>query len=204
MRDPGHDDGRPSPRRGGRPPDERRRAAILAAAGDLMFEGGLAAATMEGIAARAGVSKQTIYNRWPSRGAVALEGFMVRVDPSDQVPPDATAAEALRILVRALVRLFSSGPAGPLMRSLIADAQTSPEIADALRSQWLDPRRDAVVGILERGRDSGELRADLDIATAIDHAFAPVYYRLLMGHGPLDEDSALASVDQLLHGITRE
>ena len=169
-----------------------------------MFEGGLAAATMEAIAARAGVSKQTIYNRWPSRGAVALEGFMVRADPLGQVPADATAAEALHILARALVRLFASHPAGPLMRSLIADAQTSPEIAEALRSQWLDPRRESVVDILRRGIERGELRPDLDIPAALDHAFAPVYYRLLLGHEPLDDDAAARSIEMLLHGISRE
>jgi len=190
-------------RRRGRPRDEARRAAVLDAAADLMLEGGLAAATMEAIAGRAGVSKQTIYKWWPSRGAVALEGLMVRSDPAGALPEGASAAESLRVLAVALVRLVGSTPAGPLLRSLIADAQSQPEVAAALREQWLGPRRRAAAEILRAGVERGELRPDLDVAAAVDHAFGPVYYRLLLGHEALTEEFALASVDQLLRGITR-
>ncbi|MHA3700811.1 TetR-like C-terminal domain-containing protein [Jatrophihabitans sp. YIM 134969] len=186
--------------RGGRPRDETRRTAILTAAGELMLEGGLAAATMEAIAARAGVSKQTIYNWWPSRGAVALEGFMLRADPWGRVPDDVSAADGLRILAVELVRLFRS-PAGALMRSLIVEAQSQPEVADALRDQWLAPRRAATVALVERGITSGEFRADTDVAIAMDHVFAPIYYRLLLGHGPLTERFARDAVDQVLAGL---
>ena len=203
MGDPRAADGDPAVRRRGRPRDHVRHAAVLQAAGELMIEGGLAAATMEAIAARAGVSKQTIYNWWPSRGAVALEGLMVRADPLQEVPEGATAREALGVLAVALVRLFASTPAGPLMRSLVADAQTQPEIADALRDQWLAPRRDAVVRILDRGIERGELRPGLDAAAVIDHALGSLYYRLLLGHEPLTEASALRSVDQVWEGIER-
>jgi AcrR family transcriptional regulator len=209
----GEDDGRvPLPpqvdgsdrRRGGRPRDEARRAAILTAAGDLMLEGGLGAATMEAIAARAGVSKQTIYNWWPSRGAVAMEGFMLRADPLGQVPDGVPAAEALRILAVELVRLLSS-PAGALMRSLVAEAQSQTEVADALRDQWLTPRRAAVVEIVEAGIAAGEFDPDTDVDVAMDHVFAPLYYRLLLGHRPLTEEFARRSVAQLVDGIrTRE
>lgn len=189
-------------RRGGRPRDEARRTAILTAAGDLMLEGGLSAATMEAIAARAGVSKQTIYNWWPSRGAVAMEGFMLRADPLGQVPDGVSASEALRVLAVELVRLFRS-PAGALMRSLVAEAQSQPELADALRDQWLTPRRVSVAAIVEAGIAAGEFVVDADVDLAMDHVFAPIYYRLLLGHRPLTERFAVASVDQLLAGIRR-
>jgi AcrR family transcriptional regulator len=70
----------------GRPRSEARRAAILSAAGDLMMKGGLRAATMEAIAARAGVAKATVYKWWPSRGAVALEGFMLPAAVQPRAP----------------------------------------------------------------------------------------------------------------------
>ncbi len=165
-----------------------------------MLEGGLSAATMEAIAGRAGVSKQTIYNWWPSRGAVAMEGFMLRADPLGQVPAGVPAGEALRVLAVELVRLFTS-PAGALMRSLVAEAQSQPELADALRDQWLSPRRTSVVAIVEAGIAAGEFAADTDVDVAMDHVFAPIYYRLLMGHRPLTEQFAIDSVDQLVAGI---
>jgi AcrR family transcriptional regulator len=194
-RRPGH------PVRTGRPRSAQRKAAILAAAGDLMMEGGLKAATMEAIAARAGVGKATVYKWWPSRGAVALEGFMLRAADSWTLPEGVPAAEALRVLAVAAVRLFTRSPAGPLMRALVADAQSDPEIAQALREQWFAPRRAVAAEVVREGMRTGELRADLDLAATLDLVFAPVYYRLLFSHEPLDEEFAVRTVDQVLAGL---
>ncbi|BBA98032.1 putative TetR family transcriptional regulator [Actinacidiphila reveromycinica] len=185
----------------GRPRSEKRKAAILAAAGDLMMEGGLKAATMEAIAARAGVGKATVYKWWPSRGAVALEGFMLRAADSWTLPENAPAEESLRVIAVAAVRLFTRSPAGPLMRALAADAQSDPEIAQALREQWLSPRRAVTAEVLREGMRRGELRADLDIPATIDLIFGPVYFRLLFGHEPLDEAFAERTVRQAMAGI---
>ncbi|WP_187284462.1 TetR/AcrR family transcriptional regulator [Streptomyces sp. uw30] len=190
-----------TPVRPGRPRSEKRRAAILAAAGDLMIEGGLRAATMEAIASRAGVGKATVYKWWPSRGAVALEGFMLRAASSWSLPEGASAPEALRILAVAAVHLFTRSPAGPLMRALAADAQSDPEIAQALREQWFGPRRAVAAEIIREGIERGELRANLDLAATLDLVFAPVYYRLLFSHEPLDEAFAEHCIDQVLTGI---
>jgi AcrR family transcriptional regulator len=179
------------------------RDKVLAAAGQLMLEGGLAAATMEAIAARAGVSKRTLYKYWPSRGAVALEGFMRSADPWSSLPGNATAAESLEALVVAAARLFSETPAGPLMRSLVADAQSQDEVATALREQWLQPRRAAAGDLIRKAVDDGEFRADLDVEVVLDLLFGPVYYRLLLGHETLDPRFAVASVRQLVAGLSR-
>jgi AcrR family transcriptional regulator len=190
-----------TPARPGRPRSESRRTAILTAAGELMLEGGLSAATMEAIAARAGVGKATIYKWWPSRGAVALEGFMISAADSWSLPEGAAAAEALGVLARSAVRLFVGTPAGQLMRSLAADAQSQPEIALALREQWFRPRRAVVVEIIRKGIETGELRADLDPGATVDLIFAPIYYRLLFSHEPLDEEFAAHVIEHVLHGI---
>lgn len=185
-----------------RPPrTEQVRDKVLAAAGELMLEGGLAAATMEAIATRAGVSKRTLYKYWPSRGAVALEGFMRSAAASWSLPEDGTAAESLEALVAAAADLFSRPPAGPLMRSLIADAQSQDEIALALRDQWLRPRRAVAADLIAKAAADGELRSDLDVEVVLDLLFAPVYYRLLLGHENLDPRFAVASVRLLLDGL---
>lgn len=177
------------------------RDAVLTAAGELMLEGGLGAATMEAIAARAGVSKRTLYKYWPSRGAVALEGFMRNAASSWSLPDGADVAEALTVLVVAATRLFGQSPAGPLMRSLIADAQSQDEIAEAIRDQWLRPRRAVAADLIRRGVVDGEFRADIDVEVALDLLFAPVYYRLLLGHEPMTEEFATRSVDHLIAGL---
>jgi AcrR family transcriptional regulator len=182
---------------------EQVRDKVLEAAGQLMLEGGLAAATMEAIAARAGVSKRTLYKYWPSRGAVALEGFMRSAAASWSFPADATAAESLEMLVVTAVRLFTETPAGPLMRSLVADAQSQDEIAAALREQWLGPRRAVAAGLIRQGAADGEFRPGLDVEVVLDLLFAPVYYRLLLGHEDLDTQFAVSSVRHLLAGLSR-
>ncbi|SDO66215.1 DNA-binding transcriptional regulator, AcrR family [Nakamurella panacisegetis] len=188
--------------RPGRPRSQERRSSILAAAGELMLEGGLPAATMEAIAARAGVSKATIYKWWPSRGAVALEGFMVAVADTWSLSTELSTRDALYGLVQRAVQLFSQGPAGPLMRALAAEAQSQPDIAQALREHWFGPRRALAAVTIRRGIDRGELRADLDVPMALDGLFAPIYYRLLFSHEPLDDDFARQLVQQLLAGIS--
>jgi AcrR family transcriptional regulator len=166
-----------------------------------MLEGGLKAATIEAIAARAGVGKATIYKWWPSRGAVALEGFMRKAADSWSLPQDATAPEALKILAVAAVRLFSDSPAGTLMRALTADAQADPDLARALREQWFGPRRAVAATIIHKGIRDGQLRSDLDVEVTLDLVFAPVYYRLVYGHEQLSEAFAEQAVDQVIHGI---
>ena len=180
---------------------EQLRDAVLSAAGELMLEGGLAAATMEAIAARAGVSKRTLYKYWPSRGAVALEGFMRNAASSWSLPDDASAVEALTVLVVSAARLFAATPAGPLMRSLIADAQAQNEIATAIREQWLRPHRAVAADLIRRGVAEGEFRADLDVEVALDLLFAPVYYRLLLGHEPMTDAFATATVEYVVTGL---
>lgn len=188
------------PRRG-RPRSEASRQAVLAAAGDLMLEGGLAAATMDAIAARAGVSKATIYKWWRSRGAVALEGFLTKVATAVSVPEGASLEEALRTQVGTLVGVFRTTAAGSLMRALAGEAVSNPDIGRALREQWFAPRRAVIAELLRGGVERGELRADLDVAAAVDQLFAPVYQRLIFGHEPLDTDLAGTLVAQAVNGF---
>jgi len=196
--------GQPGRRPRGRPRSERARQAILAAAGDLMLSGGLGAATMEAIAARAGVGKATIYKWWPSRGAVALDGFLDKVAGTLAIPENLTTPEALTWQLDALVTLFRDTTAGPLMRALVAAAQSDPDIARSLRERWLAPRRAVSMEILRSGVARGELRPGLDYEAVLDALFAPVYQRLFFGHADLSPDLATTLVRQTMAGITAD
>jgi AcrR family transcriptional regulator len=166
-----------------------------------MLEGGLGAATIDAIAIRAGVGKATIYKWWPSRAAVALEGLMLVASDSWNVTEGATPMEALSEHMRAVTRLFTETPAGALMRSLAADAQSDPAIAEAVREQWLEPRRAVSRAILREGMSSGELRDDLDLEATLDIIYAPLYYRLLLGHAPLEERAIEPLIDMVRRAI---
>lgn len=188
----------------GRPRSEHSRRAIIDAAGELMLEGGLSAASMEAIAARAGVSKATIYKWWPSRGAVALDGFLDRVQHSIAIPEGAGTVEALEFQVNELVKLYRDTGSGAIMRVIASQVESDPELARAFRERWLAPRRAVAVEVLRGGIDRGDIRADIDIDVAMDQLWAPLYYRLIFGHAPLGPDLAHVLVAQLLRGIGRD
>jgi AcrR family transcriptional regulator len=167
-----------------------------------MLSGGLAAATMDAIAAKAGVGKATIYKWWPSRGAVALEGFLDAVSGTLAIPEGLSTEAALIWQVGALVTLFRDTTAGPLMQALVAAAQSDPDIARSLRERWLAPRRAVALEVLHSGVERGEIRADTDFEAVLDELYAPVYHRLFFAHGPLSDDLAPTIVRQLLSGIS--
>jgi AcrR family transcriptional regulator len=190
----------PAPGRPGRPRSERARLAILEAAADLLIEGGFGAATMEAIAARAGVSKVTIYKWWPTRGAVAVDAYFHRSAQTNFIADTGDLAGDLTSQIRKVIEAFR-GPAGVALAELIGQAQTDPNLAGSLRSGWLRPRRDATAALLHRAIDRGELRPDTDIPALMDQLFAPVYFRLIMRHEPLDDEIAATLVRTVLDGV---
>jgi hypothetical protein len=132
---------------------------------------------------------------------VALEGFLEQVRDSIEIPEGLSAHDALHFQVRGLVRVFRDPTCGPLMRALVAQAQSDPEVARALRERWLAPRRAIAAEAVRLGVERGEIRSDVDVAAAADQLFAPVYYRLIFGHDPLTESFAERLVDQLMTGL---
>jgi AcrR family transcriptional regulator len=156
--------------------------------------------TVEAIAERAGVSKATVYRWWPNRAAVVMDGFLSIVSSQVPFPHTGRAREDIRIHMRRLAEAFS-GKIGSTVAALIAEGQSDPELAEALRSRWLSVRREEARDILELGIERGELRDDIDPEVAVDVLYGPIYYRLLVGHAPLDNDFADALADHVFAGL---
>lgn len=178
----------------GRPRSERARTAILEAAGELMLEGGLAAATIQAIATRAGVSRATVYKWWSSPGEVALDGLLEQVRASIQAPIGSTTAEALEYQLRALIGLVRDTECGPILRAVAIEADSDPEMARALRERWIDPRRAVTLEILREAVERGEIRGDVDPHTILDMLFGPIYYRMMFSRAPLPDSLATEMV----------
>jgi AcrR family transcriptional regulator len=189
-----------APPRAGRPRSERARVAILEAAADLLSEGGLAATTIEAIAARAGVSKVTIYKWWPTRGAVAIDAYFHRNKETIAFEDTGDLARDLTAQIATTIEAFR-GRAGEVMAELIGQAQCDPNLAAVLRSRWLEPRREATTAVLRRSIERGEIRADVDMPVLMDQLYAPLYYRLTMQHEPLDRGLAEVLVRTALDGV---
>ena len=188
-------------RRPGRPRSERARTAILDAAAELLFSSGYGALTVAAVAERAGVGKATIYKWWPSKAAVAVDAFLWSVQP--HVPSDDVGDVRRELADPALaqLRLFRDTPIGAALASFVAAAQSDPVVGMALRERWLGPRRREAVQAVERAKERGEIRADVDGELVLDMIFGPIYYRLLAGHQPLPDELVERLVHAVLHGV---
>ena len=185
--------------RPGRPRSEKTRVAILEAAADIMLESGFAATTIESIAARAGVSKVTIYKWWSSRGAVAIDAYFHRYSETIAFSDSGDVATDLTTQILLVVRAFR-GRAGEVMAELLGHAQGDPMLAEMWRERWLQPRRDATTVVLRRAIERGQLRSDVSLAVLMDELYGPVYYRLLARHEPMSDGFARELVANTLRG----
>jgi AcrR family transcriptional regulator len=176
----------------------RARAAILEAADDLLVEKGFGATTIEGIAARSGVAKQTIYRWWSSKVDLLLDCLID--DAGEDLPPFDTGSSA-EDLRRELLCFagFLDQPAGQVLRALIGEAQHDPAVAQQLRTRYLKPRRELDRVILQRGIARGELDAVLDADDALDALYGPVIYRVIVTGRPVDERFVANLVESVLH-----
>jgi AcrR family transcriptional regulator len=185
----------------GRPRSAEADRAILDAAGSLLAERGLNGMSIEEVAARAGVGKATIYRRWPSKGLLALDAFMIMFR-SLQPPVDTGSLRGdLLSALRAWVRAVTNTPAGRLLASLIAEAQHDPELHAAWRSRVLEPLRAQHRVVLERAVARGEVSPAVDQDVVLDLFFGAAQHRLLLGHLELTESFVESVVDVLLSGI---
>ena len=173
-------------RAAGRPRSEGCRHKVLTAADALLARDGFQRMSIDGIAQLAGVSKATIYRWWPSKAAIVMEAMLATIDAETYVPTSPYPEEDLIARVRRLIALFR-GPKARVLASLIAEAQFSPEVAEAYRTHLLGPRRVAMHAAIQRAVDAGLLRKDFDMDLAIDMIYGPVYQRLLLRHAPLDD-----------------
>lgn len=183
----------------GRRSGPRSEPAILAAAYELLVEHGLEATTVEAISQRAGVSKVTVYKWWPNRAAVIMSAFLHR--STDLLPyPDNLDPDHVRARLLQMANEFR-GPTGAVIAALIAEAQTDPEIAEAFRTDYVLARRDHGLAIVREAMQAGRIR-DGDPHVVLDLLYAPLYFRLLVGHQPLSEVAVRQHVDLVLQALT--
>ena len=187
--------------RGGRPRNEEATAAILSASLDLMEEVGLKAVTMEGIAARAGVTKTTIYRRWPNAYSIVLDAFLQEIVPTLEFEPQASLRETVRADMKALAASFRGRP-GRIFAPLLGVAQFNAEVRDALWERYIGPRRVQAHAALGDKRYRSELRAELDADAVIDALYGSLVYKLLVPHGEISDEYVDALVECVFGGIS--
>ena len=174
--------------------------AILGATLALLREVGYDALTIEGVAARAEVGKKTIYRHWSSREALIADAVK-RIVNEIRIPDTGSTKGDLLALMRDAVRVYRDPDNARLMPGLVAAMARSEHIADIVRTGFLAERRRAIAQVLDRAVARGDFRATIDRELALDVLGGPLFYRLLITGGPIDERLARGVVDLMLHGF---
>lgn len=193
----------PAPAKASRRSESSRRA-ILTAAFDLVQEVGYARLSIEGIASRAGVGKQTIYRWWPSKGAVLFDAFLMLSEGEDGDPtlPDTGDLQAdLTLVLRATVDELNDPRYDGPMRALTLEIAADPALAASYAERLSGPMTALKKDRLRSAQRAGELADDLDLDVVVDMIWAPLFSRWLQRSGPLTHAYADRLVATALDGL---
>ncbi|WP_338898634.1 TetR/AcrR family transcriptional regulator [Streptomyces sp. TG1A-60] len=193
---------------------EKSRRAIYDAALTLVGEAGYQRTTIEGIAARAGVGKQTIYRWWSSKGEVLLEAFLdLQEQAAEQaagpgretveygIPDTGDLAADLKNVLRATVDELLDPKFEVPSRALAAAGVVDERLTKDFVAKLLEPQLQLYVQRLKAAQDAGEVRPDIDPRIALELFVAPLAQRWLQRTAPISYDYTDTLVDYALHGL---
>ncbi|MFJ6011066.1 TetR/AcrR family transcriptional regulator [Streptomyces sp. NPDC092952] len=180
---------------------ERSRRATLTAALELCTEKGYGRVTVEAIAARAGVSKKTIYRWWPSKSAVLLEAFAEGLVDTMTYHDTGDVVADLRATLESASRLVSTPPLGPAFAGILSEMHHDEELTRTVRGKLLDPRFEEAVDRLRRAQEQGQIPPDADLRLAVEMLIGPLYFRHVLRRPMQDEKEIAALVAHVLRSI---
>jgi AcrR family transcriptional regulator len=185
------------------PRAERSKQAILDATRELVAEeGGVRSLTVEAVAARSGVAKTTIYRRWRDKWELALDAVMIDMLPGFADPVDVgDTRKELVTFVSSVLKTLGTPPSGPAMQGLVSEIATDPDLARVYRDRVVEPRREQLRPVVERGIERGDLRPDTDVRLVHEFLVGPIFYRLLFSGGPINRNLGPRLVDPILEGF---
>ncbi|WP_133971289.1 MULTISPECIES: TetR/AcrR family transcriptional regulator [Pseudomonas] len=197
----GNDAPAPARKERGRPPGRTRsdaaRIAIFNATLKLLETQTVQQITIESIAKEAGVGKATIYRWWPSKASVVIDAFVQNHIVHTPLAKGGSCRETLAKHMHLLVEQYSGWP-GQLVAQILAEGQADPDVLREFRERFFYGRRAVVREVIDEGRRCGEFRTDIDPENQMDFLYAPIYFRLLFGHAPLDQVFADKLADTML------
>jgi AcrR family transcriptional regulator len=193
----------PSPRAPGRPRSLEAERAIIDAVLHLVAESGFDGLSVEGVAARAGVGKGTIYRRWSGKEAMLVDALASVSEDLPAIPDDEPVRDSLIALVDTIRSSTQDTPAGRLLPRVMASVQQYPEVIEQYRARVVERRSQRMRDLLDRGVARGELRPDLDPDVAVTLLVGPILYIVMMrtGSQALDRRTSERLVDGVLQGL---
>jgi AcrR family transcriptional regulator len=164
-----------------------------------LASGGYGSVTIESVAARAQTGKASIYRRWPTKQELVVDavGCLLSGPLSmavQQLDDTVTTRDALLTLVRHAVEGMT-GPMGDAMRSIMGESLRDEEFCSTFQCDFYDPRKQALIDLLERGVARGEVRPDAARMWAPDVLAGTLIHRFLVRRQPVCDADLVAFVD---------
>ncbi|MEU7313242.1 TetR/AcrR family transcriptional regulator [Streptomyces sp. NPDC007083] len=180
------------------------RTAILRASVELVGEVGYPKLTIEAIAARAGVGKQTIYRWWPSKAAVLLEAFtdLVHTEEHGGLPDTGDLEADLKAVLRATADEFSDAGFEAPYRALAVASAADPELAEQFAVRLQEPGRKLYAERLRAAQRAGQIDPAVDPDLAVELLLGPFQQRWLNRTGPLTHEFTDRLVELVLRALT--
>jgi AcrR family transcriptional regulator len=166
---------------------EARPAELTAAALELFVEKGFAATRLDEVAARAGVSKGTLYLYFESKEdlfkAVIREGLLPLLAEGEELMASmpGPASELFKAIVMRWWEIVGEGPIGGIPKLIFAEARNFPEIARFYADEVIERGKRLFVAVFQRGIDSGEFRP-FDPNTLVHLVISPLIMRVIWKH----------------------
>lgn len=180
------DGSEPTPTLRGRPRSKELDTSILAATLELASEVGINGMSMDDVAQRAGVSKASIYRRWPSKELLVIDALRSAMGPLDTVDTGDVGAD-LRAILGDLVQRFSAKERMNDILPHLIEVSTHDAALRAELDAYTQLRRVPLRASLERGIARGEIEPDADLDTMIDALLGPIIYRRLLTGATIDD-----------------
>jgi AcrR family transcriptional regulator len=184
-------------RRPGRRRDESKDDAILSATLELLAERGFDGMTMDAVAERAGAGKATVYRRWPSKVQLTVDAIVCSPGvplTADDVPDTGSLRSDL-LSVRFGRRRSDDSE---LMSGVISAVKENPDVAAAFQEKFARSRAALMRGLLERARERGELRPDVDLEMVASVAPAMIAYRKMVAGHRIDDEFVVQMIDSVI------
>jgi AcrR family transcriptional regulator len=176
--------------------------AILDATLDILAEGGMAALTMEGVAAAAHTGKASVYRRWPSKEDLLVDAMDHALPPIAVPPNTGSVRDDLLAMLRIMLEAVNSR-SGCALQAFMFDNSVDKALIQVVKARVMEPRQQMLIDALARGRDRGEVRPNAVELRTAEVGPALIVHQFLM-HGPPVQDAFVVDlVDNVLMPLLR-
>lgn len=172
----------------------------------MLLESGVHGLSIEGVAAKAGVGKATIYRHWQSKEALISEAIGTIADEIE-VPDTGNAIEDFTAVLDGMVEVANdaANSSASAFRKLLAGLMQTPALMDIYKEQFILPRRNVLKQIIEKGIARGQIKADINIDHLIDIIGGSYFYTVIINDEPISADAWLERIQPIImHGIAPE